>query len=147
MVDIGTVSIGDKVNTRATRIFVRPSSTDIEYAQLQDKEYRNDHPALVEHTTSGGTTAYSGGLQATLTGTILFTTDFVAAVGGFTELNTPVSGQLPSKTWKVKLTDFDGLTQEWSFTGILEAFRIAGAAEGGTKYDLGIRITTEPTIV
>ena len=147
MVDIGDVDINDKVNTKATKVFVRPSGTDIQYIQLQDKDYRNAHPALVEGTTSGGVTAYSGTLQATLTGTILFTTDFAAAVGGFTELNTPVSGQLPSKTWKVKLTDFDGLTQEWSFTGILEAFRIAGAAEGGTKYDLGIRITTEPTIV
>jgi len=147
MVDIGDVDINDKVNTKGTKVFVRPSGADIEYIQLQDKDYRNAHPALVEGTTSGGVTAYSGTLQATLTGTVLFTTDFASAVGGFTELNTAVQGQLPSKTWKMKLTDFNGTTEEWSFSAILEDFRIIGAAEGGTKFDIGLRITTEPTIV
>jgi len=146
MVDIGDVDINDKVNSKAAKLFIRPSGADIEYVQLQDKDYRNAHPALVEGTTSGGVTAYSGTLQATLTGTILFTTDLAAALGGFSELNTAVQGQLPSKIWKMKLTDFDGLTQTWQFNAVLEDFRIAGAAEGGTKYDIALRITTEPTI-
>ena len=146
MVDIGDVDINDKVNSRATKLFIRPSGSDLEYVQLQDKQYRIAHPALVEHTTSGGTTAYSGGLQSTITGTILFTTDMASAVGGFSEISTPVEGQLPSKIWKLKLIDFNGLTQTWETNGILEDFTINGAQEGGTKYDVALRLTTEPTI-
>jgi len=146
MVDIGDLDINDKVNSRATKLFIRPSGSDLEYVQLQEKDLRVAHPALVEHTTSGGTTAYSGGLQSTLTGSILFTTDLEAAIGGFTEISTPANGQLPSKIWKLKLTDFNGTLQTWEVNAILEDFRINGAAEGGTKYDIALRITTEPVI-
>ena len=139
-------TFNDRVNTRSTKMFVRPGGADIEYVELQDKECRIGHPVSLEPTTNAGLAGYSGALAGTLTGTLLFTTDLAAAVGGFTELNTPVNNNLPTKTWKVKLTDFGGTTQEWSFTAMLEDFGFSGPAEGATKYDMAIRILTEPVI-
>lgn len=143
---IGDANINDKVNSKATKLYIRPASTDIEYVQLQDKELRTGHPVLIEGTTSGGATGYSGTLQSTLTGTILFTTDMVSATGGFTEISTPSNGQVPTKTWRLKLTDFNGDTEIWEVDAILEDFRLFGADQGGTKYDIVLRILTEPTI-
>lgn len=142
MTDIGTPDT-KRVNSRATKLYVRPASTDIEYLQLQDKSFTPDHPILVEPTTSAGVAAYTGALTGgTFTGTILFTSDMVAAVGGLRELATVSSTtfQRPIETWKLKLIDFAGATQTWSFTAMLEHFDLNGPAEGGTKYDVGLRV-------
>ena len=145
MVDIGTPDT-KRVNARSTKLFIRPSSTDLEYLQLQDKNLRVSHPSSVEPTTSAGIAVYSGALNGSLTGTLLFTNDMVAAVGGYTELSTPVNGQLPTKTWKLKLTDFGSTEQVWTVSAILEDFSIDGPAEGGTKYSISMRLTAEPTV-
>ncbi len=145
MVDIGG-TFNDRVNTRSTKLFVRPAALDIEWVELQDKELRTGHPVSVEPTTSAGVAGYSGAVASTLTGTLLFTTDVVAAVGGFTELNTTVNNNVPIKTWKLKLTDFGGTTQIWEVQAMLEDFGISGPAEGGTKFDILLRILTDPII-
>lgn len=142
MADIGTPDT-KRVNSRATKLFVRPSSTDIEYLQLQDKSFQPDHPILVEPTTSAGVAAYTGALTGgTFTGTILFTSDMADAVGGFKELATVNSStfQRPIETWKLKITDFASSQEVWSFTAMLESFNLNGPAEGGTKYDIVLRV-------
>lgn len=147
MVDIGTPDT-KRVNSRATRLFIRPAAADIEYLQLQDKNFNPKHNILVEPTTSAGIAAYTGALNGTLTGTILFTNDMADAVGGYKEIGTvsATTKQLPIKTWKMKLTDFGTTEQVWTFTAILEDFSVNGVAEGGTKYDVTLRILTfDPT--
>lgn len=69
-----------------------------------------------------------------------------AAVGGYTELRTRTNGELPEKTWKIKLTDKAGLTQTWSTTAILQDFSFEGPVEGGVKYNIGLKLTSEPVI-
>lgn len=143
MADIGTPDT-KRVNSRATRLFIRPSGVDIEYLQLQDKNFNPKHNILVEPTTSAGIAAYTGALNGTLTGSILFTNDMAAAIGGYKEIGAVNAStkQLPIKTWKMKLTDFASLEQVWTCTAILEDFNLNGAAEGGTKYDIVLRIIT-----
>lgn len=146
MVDIGDAT--KRLNSRATKLFIRPSAADLEWLELQDKSFNPKHNILVEPTTSDGIAAYTGALNGTLTGTILFTTDMIDAVGGYKEIATvsTTTKQLPIKTWKIKTTDFANTTKQWTFTAILEDFDLNGAVEGGTKYDIVLRILSfDPT--
>ncbi len=141
MADVGTKAT--LVNSRATKLFIRPSASDLEYVELQDKNLNPSHRVLTEVTTGAGVTAYTGALDATLTGTALFSTNMVTAVGGYKEIATinSTTKQLPIKVWKVKVVDFTGTTQTWTISGMLETFEFSGGAEGALKYDIVIRIT------
>lgn len=148
MTDIGDTpgTFAKFANSKATRLFVRPSGLDIEYLNLQDKELSVSHPIDIQGTVNAGLVGYSGTLDGDLTGTILFTSDTASAVGGFTELNTPVNNNLPIKAWKLKITDFTGTLQTWEVKAMLEVFAISGADQGGTKYNISLKLLTEPVI-
>ena len=142
MVDIG---LGDRVNSLATTLHIRPSGADLQYVQLQTKSFKANRPIIVEPTTSAGVAAYTGALtDALITGTILFTDETVTAIGGYKEIATvnAVTLQLPIKTWKLKLADFGSNVQVWTTTAILENFELNGEAEGGLKFDIALRILT-----
>lgn len=148
MVDIGDTpgTFAKFANSKAYRLFVRPSGADIEYLNVQDKSYTNSHPVTVEGTVNAGVVGYSGTLDSDLTGTILFTSDTAAAIGGFTELRTPVNNNIPIKTWKLKITDFTSTLQTWSVSAMLETFELSGPDQGGTKYNISLKCLTEPVI-
>lgn len=132
------------VNTRATKIFIRPSGTDLEYIELQTKNLNPSHNVLVEPTTSAGIVAYTGALNGTLSGTLLFSEDMITDTGGYQLIATvdPNTLQLPVITWKIKTVDFAGITQTWTMLGMLENFELIGEAEGALKYDILIRLTS-----
>ena len=141
MADVGTKE--SLVNTRATRVFIRPVSTDLEYIELQDKNLNPSNRVMVEPSIGAGVVAYTGALDAVLNGTALFSTNMITAIGGYKEIATVSSTtfQLPIKTWKIKITPFAGATQTWTVKGMLETFELKGGAEGALKYDIVIRIT------
>jgi hypothetical protein len=142
---MANVGVGQKVNSRAYTLHVRPSATDLEYIQLQDKNFEPNHPVIVEPTTSGGVTGYTGALtDGRISGTCLFTDDMLTTVGGYSELAqvNASSKNRPVKTWKLIFTDFAGGTETVTCTGMLERFSLHGPAEGATKYDIVIRILT-----
>ena len=141
MSDVGTKE--SLVNTRATRLFIRPTGTDLEYVELQDKSLNPSNRVIVEPSIGAGVVAYTGALDAVLNGTALFSTNMVTAVGGYKEI-APIDTntfQLPIKTWKIKVTPFSGSQQVWTVKGMLETFEFKGGAEGALKYDIVIRIT------
>ena len=122
MADVGTKA--SLVNSRATRLFIRPSGTDLEYIELQDKTLNPSHRVIAEPSIGGGVVAYTGALDATLNGTALFSTNMVTATGGYKEIATvsTTTFQLPIKTWKIKIVDFANATQTWTVKGMLETF-------------------------
>lgn len=132
------------VNTRATKIFIRPDGTDLEYIELQTKNLNPSHNVLIEPTTSAGVVAYTGALNGTLSGTLLFSEDMITDTGGYKSIATVDSStlQLPITTWKIKTVDFASTTQIWTMLGMLENFELIGEAEGALKYDILIRLTS-----
>ena len=138
------VGAGDKVNSKAYKVYIRPTNTDIEYIQLQDKSFQPNHPIIIEPTTSGGITAYTGSLtDGSFSGTLLFTDDLIDAVGGYKQIATVNSTtfQRPINTWRLKLVDFANTSQTFEFKAMLNTFNLYSDAEGGTKYDIELTVT------
>lgn len=144
-------TVTEQVNSRAYKVFIGVAGTN-EYAAMQDKLMTLNYDITTEPITSGNTAFFAGPfLGGLLTGTALYTTDISGASGtegtflNLTAKNSD-SGGNTEYTWKLKLTDKASTTKTWTFTGILQTFSLSGNVPGGSKYDLSIFITSEPTI-
>ncbi len=145
----GTAS--EQANSRANRVFIGVAATN-EYKAVQDKQLVINYDVIAEPITNGNTAFFAGVfLGGLFTGTMVYTSD-VAGTSGTegTFLNLvakdSVDGGNDELTWNLKITNKANSTKTWTFTGILQTFTLSGEVPGGSKYDLAIFVTSEPTI-
>lgn len=144
-------TVTEQANSRANRVFIGTAGTN-EYTAVQDKQLVINYDVITEPITNGNTAFFSGVfLGGLFTGTLIYTTDFSGSAGTEgTFLNLiakdSVDGGNDELTWKMKITDKANTTKTWTFTGILQTFTLSGNIPGGSKYDLAIFVTSEPTI-
>lgn len=144
-------TVSDQVNSRANKVFIGTAGTN-EYTAVQDKQLVLNYDVVAEPLTSNTTAFFAGTfLGGLFTGTMIYTSDFAGVAGTEgTFLNLiakdSVSSGNKDLTWKLKLTDKGSTTKTWTFTGILQTFTLSGVVPGGSKYDLAIFVTSEPTI-
>lgn len=145
----GTAS--EQANSRANKVFIGVAATN-EYKAVQDKRLVVNYDVVVEPITNGNTAFFSGVfLGGLFTGTMVYTSDIAGSAGTegtFLSLiaKDAVDGGNDELTWNMKITNKAVATKTWTFTGILQTFELAGDIPGGSKYDIAIFVTSEPTI-
>lgn len=144
-------TVTEQVNSRANKLFIGVAGTN-EYTAVQDKQLVLNYDVVAEPMTSNKTAFFAGAfLGGLLTGTFVYTSDFAGSVGTegtflYLTAKDPVNNSNTEYTFKLKLTNKAVSTKTWTFTGILQNITLVGAVPGGTKYDLSIFVTSEPTI-
>lgn len=140
-----------QVNSRANKVFIGVAGTN-EFFAVQNKNLTLDYDMVSEPMTSNDTGFFPGPFMGgTFTGSVIYTSDFAGAAGTegtflFITAKDSDSGGNKEYTWKLKLTNKALATKTWTFTGILQNFSLTGDVPGGSKYDLNIFVTSEPTI-
>ncbi len=144
-------TVTDQVNSRGYKAFIGVAGTN-EFAAVQDKTLVINYDIIAEPMTSNKTAFFSGVfLGGLFTGSLIYTSDFAGSAGTegtflFLTAKETTTNSNKEYTWKLKLTNKAGSTKTWTFTGILQTFTLTGTVPGGSKYDLAIFVTSEPTI-
>lgn len=154
MADLGTV--GQEVNAKKLQVFI--GSETNEWKLMQNARVLISHPIFREPTTSGGVITFTGAPDNSISGTLIFTRDewTTANVSGATNVSglkallspDASSGEVLSKTWKIKMTDVSGsyVGTTFTFTNCkLSVADISKSVEGAVKVDITVVCPDEPT--
>ncbi len=146
MVNIGDVA--KRVNSQKYQVFIGTADAD-NYQLLQNASLSLTHSEFREPTTGGGIVYYSGLPDNVLSGTILYTSDFLtgSAVGDIQNLLTTTNGEYATFPIKVKLTAADSTISTFTFASAkLTSCVIYKGVEGAAKADISFVLLSDPVL-
>ena len=146
------VSIGDvakRVNSQNFKVYISTSDSD-EFTLMQNASLNMSHSEFREATTSGSVVYYSGLPDNTLSGTILYSTDFgnTNSANALEDWMTTTNGEYATKNIRVKLTGADATTTVFQFTSLakLTSCTVYKGQEGAVKADITFILAGNPVI-
>tara|TARA_R110000824_G_scaffold12908_2_gene56348 strand:- start:3612 stop:4040 length:429 start_codon:yes stop_codon:yes gene_type:complete len=142
MADFNT---GAEINAKQFEIYVGSASN--QWKILQEARVTMMHPIILEPTTGGNVSTFTGAPNHVITGTLVFTIDsWTTGTFGLDALSTVTSSEVPINDYLVKFTGIDASTTTLTFANCkLSVVDISKEVDGGVKVDITIICPSDPS--